>query len=55
VIDTIRVHERERDQQFDKALETLRVFSLDLCVRRRTDPYIYDRLRCRELLNGNEQ
>jgi hypothetical protein len=35
-------------------LEVLEVFALDLCIRRQTDPYIYRRLKCRELLNNGQ-
>src|SRR5258708_2399414 len=38
-----------------KVIDILEIFSIDLCIRRRGDPYIYSRLRCDRILKETGQ
>lgn len=55
VEDTLRQRSNTHDQNQVRILDILEIFSLDMCIRRATDPYVYRRLKCRDLLkeNGN--
>lgn len=45
---------RADDQELNnsKVVDILEIFSIDLCLRRRSDVYVYQRLKCEAVLRG---
>jgi hypothetical protein len=51
-IDSITRHQNLLDMRSDKVVDILEIFSLDLCLRRKSDPYVYQRLKCDDVIRG---
>lgn len=54
-IDSLIVRADSNDARGQKVVDILEVFSIDLCIRRKSDPYIYSRLRCDRFLKGADR
>ena len=49
-LDTLRARADRTDVNNQRVVDILDLFSVDLCLRRRADPYIYRRLKCLQVL-----
>lgn len=49
-LDTLKVRADKADVNSERLVDILDLFSIDLCLRRKDDLYVYRRLSCRELL-----
>ena len=53
VFDTLVRQNKERSEREKVMLSFDSLSALDLCLRRRSDPYVYTRLNCKAIVNGS--
>ncbi len=51
-IDSLTRRADGQESDNERVVDILEIFSIDLCLRRRADPYIYQRLKCDVVLRN---
>lgn len=51
-LDTLTGRADNQDEANRRLVDILDLFSIDLCLRRQSDPYVFRRLKCREIVEG---
>lgn len=52
-LDSLVKRADDQDSSNDRVVDILEIFSIDLCLRRKSDPYVYQRLKCDLVLRNN--
>lgn len=51
-LDSLSQRADDQQRNNDRVVDILEIFSIDLCLRRKADPYVYQRLKCDTVLRG---
>lgn len=51
-IDSLAMRQDVQETNNTRIVDVLEIFSIDLCLRRKADPYVYQRLKCDTVLRN---